>query len=259
MDKLFLVMMGFFALMMCMALPMANIKFSPLVAEIRGKVGEGIVQGWKSGVFMLKKMMTSVRNPSSAYQDIFRSVFSEYSKKWFDLLTADQRAAWETYALTKPGFYAISAGVKELVGSNGGVMSGINAYCLTNAWLISAGLVAVADPPLAATPPSKPENVAATCLAGVITLTWDAPVSMEVGARLRMWIASASNKWHKQRIMNCLAADETNLTVDGIRGAQGKRIPLTALAGELVYIQCDIVNPTGGKSQGSNTVELVIA
>lgn len=236
----------------------AKIKFTGLISEIRGQLNNTIIQGWKSGVFSVKAMMTATRNPNSTRQDIARSVMSEFSKKWTDVLTSAQRTAWETYAQTKPGFYPAVPGVRQIIPGNKGTYSGLNAYVMTNALLINAGMVAVTDPPLAATPPGKPEAVAATCAAGTLTVTWIPPASKEVGAYVRVWIASASGKFHRQK---CKIEDVTVGTVDitTIRGSMGANLLLTALVGELVYIQLDTINPTGGKSAGSNTAEVIIA
>jgi hypothetical protein len=237
---------------------MAKIKFTGLISEIRGQLNDTIIQGWKSGVFSVKKMMSAVRNPNSARQDIARSVMSTYSKKWTDTLTPAERTAWEAYAQTKPGYYPGVPGVRQIIPTNNGIFSGINAYCMTNALLINAGMLPTDTAPLSATPPGKPEAVAATCAAGTLTVTWTEPAVKEALAYARVWIASASGKFHRQK---CKIEDVTVGTVDitTIRAALGKDLLLTALVGELVYIQLDTVNPTGGKSAGSNTAECVIA
>jgi hypothetical protein len=73
-----------------------------------------------------------------------------------------------------------------------------------------------------------------------------------------VWIAAADGTFHKQK---CKIEDCTVGTVDitTIRGALGKDVLLSAIVGTLIYVQLDTVNPTGGKSAGSNTVEVVIA
>lgn len=237
---------------------MARIKFTGLISEIRGQLNDTIIQGWKSGVFSVKKMMSAVNNPNSSRQDLMRSVMSEYSKKWTDALTSSERTLWENYAATGPGAYPKAPGNRQIIPTNGGVMSGINAYCMTNAWLITAGMAAVTSPPISATPPGKPEDVAATCAGGTITVTWTAPVSKEANAYARIWIASASNKFHRQKVR---IEDVTvgSQTITQVRGAKGGLMDLTGLVGELCYIQMDTVNPTGGKSAGSNTADVVIA
>lgn len=235
----------------------ARIKFSGLISEIRGKLDNVIIQGWKSGVFSVKNMMTSVRNPNSPAQDSRRATLSTASKDWADTLTSDQRAAWESYALQEPGKYPAVPGVRQIIPSNNGKMSGINAFVLTQGWLISAGLAGVTDPPLAATPPGKPEGVAVSSLAGTLTVTWTDPTQPAAGCICRVWIASASGKFHKQLVGAALSATAT-VDITLVRGAMGKTIALTQFADELVYVQCDIVDPLGGKSAGSNCVDIVV-
>ncbi|MBA7615200.1 hypothetical protein ES703_22478 [subsurface metagenome] len=235
---------------------MAKIKFSGLVSEIRGKLHNTIISGWKSGVFSVKGMMSAVHNPNSAFQDFRRDAVSQFSKAWFDTLLPTERALWETYALQQPGKYEISAGVRELVGSNGGIMSGQNAFVLTNCWLVSAGLVAVTDPPISVTPPSKPIAVTAVMLAGVLTVNWTAPGNAGVADVTRVWIASPSGTFHKQLVGFALTSAAT-LVITTVRGAKGKALDICKLIGEHYYIQADTVAAAGGKSGGSNTDETV--
>jgi hypothetical protein len=246
------------AILMANGFSMARIKFTGLISEIRGQLNDTIIQGWKSGIFSVKKMMTSVNNPNSPRQDAMRAVMSAYSKQWTDVLDVAQRALWEAYALTAPGAYPSTPGVRQIIPTNGGKMSGINAYCMTNALLISAGMTGVDTPPLSITPPDKPTVVAATCAAGTLTVTWVEPINKEALAYCRVWIASASGKFHRQKVKIEDCTEET-VDITTIRGALGKDILLTALVGELVYLQMDTVNPSGGKSAGSNTAEVVIA
>jgi len=236
---------------------MAKIKFSGLISEIRGQLHNAIIQGWKSGIFSVKGMMTAVRNPNSPAQDTRRDAVSQFSKEWYDTLTPAQRVEWETYALQQPGKYEISPGVRELVGSNGGIMSGQNAYVMTNCWLVSAGLAAVTNPPLAVTPPSKPIGVGATSVAGVLTVTWTAPGTVDPADVTRVWLTSASGIIHKHLCAATLTTLET-VVIAVVRGAKGEIIDVCSLAGDHLYIQCDTVRDTGGKSGGSNTVEVIL-
>lgn len=237
---------------------MAKIKFTGLISEIRGQLNDVIIQGWKSGIFSVKKMMSSVNNPNSAAQDAARSSMSTYSKKWTDTLTPAERAAWEAYALTEPGKFTKVPGVRQLIPTNGGTMSGLNAYVMANSLLINAGLASTTVAPIAATPPDKPTTVAATSAAGNIHVTWVDPVIAEPGARVRVWITSASGKFHKQ-MFDFVALGVMNMDIGNVKAALGHTLGVPLLVGELVYIQMDTINPTGGKSAGSNTAEVVIA
>ena len=234
----------------------ARIKMSSLVSDISGRLDNIIYSKWKAGVAYVKKMSTSVRNPNSISQEITRDTFSYFSKAWNDVLNAGERALWETWALTKPGYYDVPAGVRELVGSNGGIMSGLNAYCLCNVWLVTAGLDSVDTPPIGITDPVKPSTVAATSVAGVNTITWvdSLPIADAV---CRIHVASQKGIFHKQIAAVADMSAETK-AITAVNGANGTTLALTALAGEIIYIQCDCVAPKGGKSAGSNTVELLL-
>lgn len=235
---------------------MARVFGTIAVSRIQGRSGEIVYKRWKSGVLVAQRQPTSVRNPNSIAQMVQRGVFSVFAKQWFTLLTAPERTLWNTYALTKPGFYVTGQGVRQLIGSNGGAMSGQNAYCLVNAWLISAGLLGVTIPPTALPAPTTVSDLAGVFALGVLTLTWTSTVA-EVGAVARIWVASASGLFHKQIIDIPLDSLGTSSPAQ-LKGAKGEFMNLTDMLGEHLYFQLDGVNPTGGKSAGSNTIELEI-
>jgi hypothetical protein len=237
---------------------MARIKFTGLISEIRGQLNDTIIQGWKSGVFSVKKMMTGVNNPNSLNQDKMRANVTESSKVYTDILSQAQRDAYDAWALTKPGYYPAVPGVRQIIPTNNGVMSGINALVMSNGWLTSCGLALSGDAPLAKTPPSPPTVVAATCVGGTLTVTWVKPSPAMAGSKVRIWIASASGKFHKQ--LNCVEAYDTlTKAITTIRGAHGNSLTVTQFKSELVYIQMDTVSPDGTKSPGSNTATVVLA
>lgn len=236
----------------------ARFKPSPLFSDIRGRLGEMIAAGWKSGILYLKRMPTAVRNPNSSDQESSRSTLSVVTKAWFSQLSDAQRALWDTYALTEPGKYLISAGIRQLVGTNGGVMSGMNAYVLTNVWLISAGLAGVDNPPLVVTPPSQPTGLGAAYAVGTLTVTWSAAAIAEVGAVVRIHVLSFNKIFHKQIVGSALNTAET-IDITLVRGAKGADLTLLSLEDSAIYIQVDLVNPTGGKSAGSETVLFTLA
>lgn len=226
------------------------------VSRIQGKVGEVTYKRWKTGVNVVQQVSSGVRNPNSPSQMLQRQVFSVFAKEWFTVLTAPQRTLWNSYALTKPGMYACGQGVRELVGSNGGIMSGQNAFILTNAWWVSCGLPGLAIPPIAGSSPTVINDLDVQDVIGVITLTWTSAVA-EVGAISRIWVASVSGLFHKQIVD--VPVDATGTTIiSQVKGAKGEFLDLADLPGERLYVQMDTVNPSGGKSAGSNTFEFLI-
>jgi len=252
-----------FMLMLSMALalaylPMAKIKFTGLISEIRGQLNDVIIQGWKSGIFSVKKMMSAVNNPNSPAQDKARAAVASLSKMWTDVLTEPQRAAWEAFAKTKPGYYPAVPGVRQIIPTNGGIMSGLNAFVMSNGWLSSVSVTATGIAPITATPPGPPTVVAATCAGGTLTVTWVTPSPCIAGSKCRIWIASASGKFHRQ-IVATEAFDAQTKAISSIKAALGKALTVAQLAKELCYVQSDVVSPDGTKSYGSNTAEVVLA
>lgn len=236
---------------------MARVFGTIAVSQIRGRSGEITYKRWKSGVLVAQRVATSIRNPNSVQQMVQRGVFSLFSKQWFTTLTGPQRTLWNTYALTKPGFYVTGQGVRQLIGSNGGAMSGQNAYCLINAWLISAGLAPAVIPPIVGSTPTTVADLAGTWLLGAFSGTFSAPVA-EVGAVARLWVASVSGKFHKQIVETPIASGGA-FAVTTFKGAKGEICNFSDIAGEYVYFQMDTVNGTGGKSAGSNTIETLVS
>lgn len=257
--------MGFFVLLMlmliCMCIAGSTLGFARYfgtiaVSRLQGRSGEVNFKRWKSGVLVVQNVSTGVGNPNSPSQMIQRQVFAAFSRAWLTVLSAQQRADWETYALTMPGKYADAPGVRQIIGSNGGIMSGINALCLTNAWLVSAGLAEIIDPPLAAPAPSPISDLAASSVAGTVTVTWEKVTSEDLSVA-RIWMASVQGTFHKQ-IVGLEDSDLETKDITTVKAALGKSILLATLVGQYVYIQADVVNPTGGKSAGSNTYELLL-
>jgi len=76
---------------------MAKIAFSPLVNEVRGKMGTVVFTNAKNGP--TARVHGSVRNPKSLAQRAVRSYLSKAAKT-FKTMTATQAAAWNAYGAT---------------------------------------------------------------------------------------------------------------------------------------------------------------
>ena len=89
-------------------------------------------------------------------------------------------------------------------------------------------------------------------------MTWVKSSPAIAGSKSRIWLASASGKFHKQ--LNVYDAfDAQTQAISTIRTAKGQSMTVAALAKELVYVQMDTVSPDGTKSPGSNTVAVFLA
>ena len=137
-------------------------------------------------------------------------------------------------------------------------MSGFNAFILTHQWLRSVGIVGLVNAPVAAVAPTQPTNVAVVVVAGTATVTWVTPTEAEVGAICRIWLRVEGIAGHVQ--LNTTEAFDTDTKdILTVRGGNGVSFPLTDIVGKVLHVQMDTVNPTGGKSAGSNVAQAVIA
>lgn len=236
---------------------MARVTFTAGVGNIAGKVGEAVYATWKSGVSYVRKTTQNIRNPHSLAQSNARIALSDCAKDWMNNTTQAQRDIWNTYAQSKPGSHPNTGGYMELIKGNRGVMSGFNSYVLTNTILKGCAMTPVADAPIAAIPPSAPANVAATCLAGTVTVAWDEPLTHKADAVCRIFARVEGVPGHIQFVTT---EDATTGTKDitAIRMADGKTVLLTKLVNKRIYVQMDTVDEDGTGSGASNTASCVI-
>lgn len=237
---------------------MARIVLAPIVTDIRGKLGDLVFSSWKAGVNYVRTVTGVIKNAQSLSQNGTRKYITRFSKRWRSTLTQAQRDEWKTYALTQPGKGPSDGGINNMIKGNNGKMTGFNAFILTNMWALTAGLGPVPDAPLAAPAPQAPSTVAVSFLAGTATITWVTPDPAEVGAYCRIWGRIEGIVGHVQLIVN-EAYDTDTKDILAIRGANGASILFTSLVGKVLHVQMDTVNPTGGKSAGSNVASAVIA
>lgn len=143
---------------------MARIKLSPLVEDIRGRIGNGVAAVWK-GVHYVRSFAPVVGNPQNEKQAAQRNRIINFATKWWTL-TEDQRALWEQYAqeLGSAIRDEQQAGGKNIIPGYPRIVSGFNAYVLTNTRLAVVGLDPVDVPPLATNAPEAPV---------ISDVTWD--------------------------------------------------------------------------------------
>lgn len=238
--------------------PGARITLSPLVSDIRGTVNDLAFSIWKTGVNYVRGKTNAIQNPQSLGQNQFREDMAELSKNWRADLNDGSRALYDTYAQSSPGMGPSDGGVNELIKGNHGKMSGFNAFILTHQWLRSVGITGLVNAPVGAVAPTQPTNVAVSFAGGTATVTWTTPANAEVGAICRIWGRVEGMKGHVQ-IIATEAFDTDTKDITTIRGGKGVSFPFTDITGKVLHVQMDTVNPTGGKSAGSNVAQAVIA
>lgn len=237
---------------------MARIKLGAILQDIRGQLGDQAVYGaWKSNVHWIRQAATSVHNPNSAKQGVVRQLLSQYTKQWGVLSTA-QQGAWNAYATNG---YGGGAGTGEgsaldIIKRNTGTYTGINAYLMTNAKLVEAGLAPTNTAPVGLTPPSQPQTLACAVWP---TVTWVAPTVVKAGAKVLVWIAPKNGKeFHPQFTVSALATALT-ATITTIKGPDGLDVFAILPAGFKVLLQAYTLDTDGTFSAPSNIAEGTVA
>lgn len=140
---------------------MARLILSDLIEDIRGTVGTHTFSFWK-GIHLVKNRSVNFRTAhESGVQSLYQKDIARLPAFWYEELTALQRFEWLVYAnhIATLGFPYYGDDVTKLVGLRqyGGIMSGFNAFVLTNMLRFSIGkTVILADNPIAIDPPPKP-------------------------------------------------------------------------------------------------------
>lgn len=164
---------------------MARITPSALVDDIKGSVGGVTFSSWK-GLSYVKAKAKSVRNPATSDQVAIRNGMTFFSRRFFDELTDDQRAAWDQYAQEVAGAERsdqVQGGFgSRVVPARQFQRSGYNWYIAINVRLVKELGVAhytapIDDAPLGQTPPSQPawNGVTYDPANGWFAMTWTMP------------------------------------------------------------------------------------
>lgn len=237
---------------------MARVEYSGLINDLRGSIGGWTYSIWKAGVAYVRKQAAIISNPASADQANVRCKLAYYAKYWYDLLTAQQRIDWSTWALTEPGKGNKDGGILTLIKGNNGKMSGFNAFVMAMQWLYSAGHGMSIEAPLGATPPTPPKDVSLAWVSPTLTVNWVAPdIYMPAPeARARIWIAHHKGLFHRQLAVHELVTQLTK-NITQVKGANGDLVSLSDCPGEII-VQMDTVDPNGTKSGPSNVVQTVL-
>ena len=240
---------------------MARIFYGADVQFKRGKQGNQVYKQSKTGVYYTAMLPPKVTQPNTEEQTKIKDTFTDATGDW-DTLTNDQRAGWDAYGLRRPNQRAKAGGMDNLIGGNGGVMTGLNALVLTRSKLAAAGLAAVSDAPTGEGP-TPALNAAGTHDGTKFTITWTEPSRHDVGAKVIIAVDMGSKgasyiPFHKQIAQTALA---TAMTADitAIKGQHGANVLPTLKVGQTVRFQLQVVNVNGAISAPSATFEVVVA
>jgi len=234
---------------------MAIYKGTALVSQIIGKLGDNIFQRWKNKK-VVKSAEVSVENPNSDMQQMIRGALGFTSNRWANTLTAEQKTTWESYASKSPGYKKKPAGIRQLMDGNDGTFFGLNAAIKVNTQLIMAGLNPVDVAPLADAVPGLPLLHSASFNGTNLIVQWDT-FNFPANSKVRIWIDSEQELFHKQILMYADAVDEIKAQ-SFVRGNNGDPVEFIDLLGSSVYLSIDCISPAGAISRAGNTVKFLI-
>ncbi len=126
---------------------MARFTTNGLIHSIRGKLGNIVFYYWK-GIPNVRKAPKRVKNPRTKNQVPIMSSFSDFSKCW-QYLNSAERALWEEYA---KGFSRKKPMSGKMILHQKGRVTGKNAFIGTNVTLKISGLKPIKIPPLGNVP-----------------------------------------------------------------------------------------------------------
>ena len=254
---------------------MARIRFSPLVTDASGRIGNLVFSKWKGAPYTRTAALT-IDNPQTPRQSLLRGAMAEISKAWNKLLTPEQRANWETFAEQIGSFYndnRMSEGGQGIIRPAGKLMSGYNAFVRANLERQSIGFLygdeLLLDAPLGIVPPTPPLNVSGFYNpdTGCIHVQYDTPAEpgpirqvegpfgdiKEEHPRVRIWLKPLDSYPRIHSVFDI----ETPLTgavacvCSYEEYGEEKPIPIGPN-----YIQLDAVSPYGLRSSPSNLLRV---
>lgn len=240
---------------------MARIWLSEVLNDIRGSVKNHVYSVWK-GLNYIREKAVSIANPCSLKQEGVRAKTTQSAKRWYTTLTQGQRDLWNEYAEAMAPKEGDGGGTKNLIPDNRGVMSGFNAYIMTNGLAFSAGVTTlvtfVDDAPIGIDAPNAPTLFGSvwnspTCCVG---LAWTDPLDALVGTMIRVWLVSLDGGAHKQLVAT-VALEAEVYDLCSVKGALGASFFIRNLPGHY-HIQIDAVGPNGQKSPPSNISQITV-
>ena len=122
---------------------------SHIVASASGSVGGVTYSRNRFGMYIRSRSMPV--NPNTSRQQAVRSVMTEVVEYWNSILTAAQRAAWDTYAANVPVINKLGDTVR---------LTGFNMWVRSMTALQQGGLDIVADGPVVFSLPETDDSLA---------------------------------------------------------------------------------------------------
>jgi len=244
---------------------MAKITPSPIVSNIRGKIGNLIFQRWKS-LNICRNMPIGIHNPSTSRQSIVRNLLSSLRTAYGNL-SIDQKVAWGEYAQSLSAGGNADVGTYQLIRPQGTVMSGYNVFIGTNSRLNQMGLPVVLVPPAAAIAGPTDIAIADRDFSSGFGLHVNLSETAAVGDYVRVfckgsWPSSHTYLYDTHAITSDdITAGFVYMEVRTIRAGSSYLygdLPIGFYYGKELAFQSDIIGIAGYKSSNSNVITKTI-
>ncbi|KKM95346.1 hypothetical protein LCGC14_1189190 [marine sediment metagenome] len=143
---------------------MALVLYGGGIADMRGSVGGNVHSRNRYGNYIRQK--TKPVNPNSSAQQIIRNIMGSVVNRWSNVLSAAQRAAWETYAAAISFTNKLGQSVK---------LTGANHYIRTNVVRVQEGILVLDAAPTDLTLPATDAlfAISVSSATQIITVSFD--------------------------------------------------------------------------------------
>ena len=138
---------------------MAWFKLGEIMTDIRGSVRNHVYSVWK-GRHVLRTNAELIGNPATHEQADLRRHTSRLTKRYHRDLNDTQRAGWESFAKSQGSKSSgdHKKGQQGVIPRNMDLMSGVNAFVMTNYLIWTVGGTEIDDAPKGINPPTIPEK-----------------------------------------------------------------------------------------------------
>lgn len=156
---------------------MALVKFGGGITAMSGSMAGNTFAKNRYGFYV--RARTKPVNPNTARQQAVRASLAELTARWAQILTANQRTAWN--------LYGSNVVMKNKLGESIN-LSGFNHYLRSNAWLARMGGTIVDDGPVIFEIPATDPAFSATASEATQQITWGYDDTMDWANETDSWL-----------------------------------------------------------------------
>ncbi|GAH70565.1 unnamed protein product, partial [marine sediment metagenome] len=233
---------------------------SSLLIGLRGSIGAQSFSVWRKSIYYVKTKVDHISQPDTVAQQSVRNKLRSMVIWWKNALTQAQRDEWGTFAKSRRDLDNQAGGMRQIIQGNSRPGTGYHSFIELGMNKATAGFVPaipLSDPPFDEIPPDGINALFASYRGAPnddMIVEWVEPDTYPPDSRLRLWIRSPNNIYHRQISETPAIADETD-TIIGAQSVGGATVLFSALAHNMpIYLQADVIAPSGQLSSPSNTV-----